>query len=204
MTRRGFTLIEVLAAVAVLALTYTVLAGTAMQGLANEGESHRRLRASLLADLQLSEIEVGLATGLPRDAETELDDYTLAVEVRPFDLHAFALAANEKATQERGAPRAAPDGAGGPPFQLLTAAPGAPSPHLEIIVHVRWIEGAFEQEVTRTTFAADPVAVQQAVAALPGAGGEQGAGETAPADSAQQPGELTPAPGEDAGGEADE
>lgn len=189
MRRGGFTLLEVLAAVAVLALSYTVLAGTAMQGLANEGESHRRLRASLLADLQIGEIESALAAAAPPVGvtETELEDYVISVESRPFDLGAFALAgrvegAPGSAAGGEGAAvppgGTAPGGAGapgsGPPFQLLTAAPGAPSPLYEVIVRVSWMEGGYEREVTRTTFAADPVAVQQAVASLGGAG-EDGA-----------------------------
>jgi len=213
MSRRGFTLLEVLAAVAVLAIAYTVLAGTAMQGLANEGEAHRRLHASLLADLQLSEIEAGLAAGAPPAPvqETELEDYTLSVEVLPYDLADFAAAAQELLAEKRGAPRpTAPDGAAaGPPLQLLSAAPGAPPPLFQVVVHVRWVEGAFEREVTRTTFTADPVAVQQAVATLPGAGGENAgegaAGEdAAPSEAPPQTGEQAPAPDEDAGLEGEE
>jgi prepilin-type N-terminal cleavage/methylation domain-containing protein len=208
--RQGFTLLEVLAAVAVLALSYTVLAGTAMQGLANEGEAHRRLRASLLADLEMSGIEAGLAAAAPPlgVTEGEQEDFVISIEVRPFDLGAFALAGPENAAQGRAAPRAEPSaesaaGAGaGPPFQLLTAPPGAPSPLLEIIVRVSWMEGTFEQAVTRTTFSADPVAVQQAVASLPGAGGEEAANAEVDA-AAQDPGELSPEP-DDAEAEPEE
>lgn len=205
MRRRGFTLLEVLAAVAVLALAYSVLAGTAMQGLANEGEAHRRLRASLLADLQLSEIEAALAAGTPPAPvpETELDDYTLSVEVLPYDLADFATAAQQQVAETRAAPRpptggAADAAAAGPPLQLLSAAPGAPPPLFEVIVHVRWVEGAFEREVTRTTFTADPIAVQQAVATLPGAGGEDAGGkESAAPDAEPQPGEQAAPPSEE-------
>jgi prepilin-type N-terminal cleavage/methylation domain-containing protein len=208
-SRRGFTLLEVLAAVAVLALAYSVLAGTAMQGLANEGEAHRRLRASLRADLEISAIEAGLAAASPPLGanEVEEEDYTVAVEVRPFDLGAFALAGPApQAGAERGAarpdeaaPQASPETGGvqasGPPFQLLTAAPGAPPPLLEIVVSVRGMEGSFEQAVTRTTFSADPATVQQAVASLPGAGGETA--ENAAADAAaQDPDQLGPEPSE--------
>ncbi|MFB3118027.1 MAG: prepilin-type N-terminal cleavage/methylation domain-containing protein, partial [Myxococcota bacterium] len=49
----GFTLIEVLGAVAILAILYTTLATVAIRGLRSEGESRRMLEASLLADWQL-------------------------------------------------------------------------------------------------------------------------------------------------------
>lgn len=195
--RRGFTLLEVLAAVAVLALSYTVLAGTAMQGLANEGEAHRRLRASLLADLQITEIESALVAAAPPVGvtETELEDYVISVESRPFDLGAFALSGQVEdapGSARRGEGAAVPPGGAeaagsGPPFALLAAAPGAPSPLFEIIVRVSWMEGGYEREVTRTTFAADPVMVQQAVASLGGSG-----------DAAAAPDGEAPAPDADA------
>ncbi len=190
MRGRGFTLLEVLAAIAVLALVYTALAQAAMQGLAHEGDASRRLRASLLADQVLSEIEAQLAANVaPSVGLTETEDedqaYAIAVEVRPFDLGAFALAAAETAAAQRGQPGVgeAPNAAGGPALQLLTAPPGAPPPLLEIDVTVRWLEGADEQLVTRTTFAADPAIVGAALASLPSAGAEgqdTGDGELAP------------------------
>jgi len=203
--RRGFTLLEVLAAVAVLAIAYTVLAGTAMQGLANEGETYRRLRASTLADLTISQIEAGLAVAAPPvdESATEFEDFVVVTEVRPYDLGAFALAVQEEATGRRKLLKGSEAGAT-PPFQLLTVPPGAKaSPLLEIVVRVRWLEGAYEREVTRTTFAADPQLVQQAVASLPGANGQDAPGEATPeGDAADEPvgGDL---PGE-SDAEADE
>jgi prepilin-type N-terminal cleavage/methylation domain-containing protein len=52
---RAFTLLEVMAAVALLGILYTVLARVAIEGLRAEGESKRRLEASLLADARLEE-----------------------------------------------------------------------------------------------------------------------------------------------------
>lgn len=177
---RGFTLLEVLAAVAVLALVYTALAQAAMQGLSHEGDASRRLRASLLADQALAEIEAQLAAGTAPAVgliEAEEEEFAVKVEVRPFDLGAFALQAGEKAAALLGEPTgieaAKP---AGPSFQLLTAQPGAPSPLLEIAIRVAWEEAGFEQEVTRTTFAAEPIAV---AAALEGLAGTQGADEGA-------------------------
>jgi prepilin-type N-terminal cleavage/methylation domain-containing protein len=187
--RRGFTLLEVLAAVAVLALVYTALAQAAMQGLSHEGDASRRLEASLLADLALAEIEGQLAAGTAPAlglVEAEEGDFAVKIDVRPFDLGAFALQAGDAAATLRGEGTDL-EGAqpGTPAFQLLTSQPGAPAPLLEIEVRIGWVEGGFEQEVTRTTFAADPATVAAALASLApseeaGAadeGGEEGAGE---------------------------
>jgi prepilin-type N-terminal cleavage/methylation domain-containing protein len=178
-SRRGFTLLEVLAAVAVLALVYTALARAAMQGLAHEGDASRRLRASLLADQALAEVEAQLAAGVaptPGITELEEEEFAISVEVRPFDLGAFALEAGEAAAAVLGEPTgvegARPDG---PSFQLLTAQPGAPAPLFEIDVRVRWLEGSFEQEATRTSFAADPARVSAALEGLSAAASEEGA-----------------------------
>lgn len=202
--RRGFTLLEVLAAVAVLALVYTALAGSAMQGLANEGESYRRLRACMLADLTLSQIEAGLEAAAPPidETETEVEDYVVSTSVKPFDLVPFALAVQEQNTGKRKIVKGVEAGAT-PPYELLSVPSGArTAPLLEIVVRVRWLEGVYEREVTRTTFASDPVLVQQAVAALPGAGGEPAAGEetseTKPNAAAPDSADATDLPGEEA------
>ena len=186
--RRGFTLLEVLAAVAVLALVYTALAQAAMQGLSHEGDASRRLRASLLADLALAEIEGQLAAGVAPPAgliEAEEEEFALSVEVRPFDLGAFALLAGEAAAALRAEPTGL-EGAqpGEPSFQLLTALPAAPSPLIEIEIRVAWVEGGFEQVVTRTSFAADPAAV---AAALEGLGAAEGADEADGGDEGDAP-----------------
>ena len=85
---RGLTLLEVLGAVALLGILYSVLAGSAIEGLRSEGESRRRLRASLLADERLAEIELALQGGsappLGEESE-EQDGFTLVTEVRGFE-----------------------------------------------------------------------------------------------------------------------
>ena len=53
--RGGFSLFEVLAAVAILALTVTMLARGAIQGMGYEGDASRRFTASLIADQLLFE-----------------------------------------------------------------------------------------------------------------------------------------------------
>jgi len=58
---RGFTLLEVLAAVAILAVWFILIAGTAMQGLRAEGISRRRLEAAMIADQAMAELRQQVA-----------------------------------------------------------------------------------------------------------------------------------------------
>lgn len=145
---RGFTLLEVLAAVAVLGVLYTVLAGAAMDGLRHEGDAERRLRASLLADNVLAELEQAFATGAAPpvgQSEDERDEFTIEVDVRPFDL-AGILAALP------GAPEPDPDQL--PAVLLLPPGRGNP-PLVEVEVVVHWTEGAHEQSIQRLTHGFD-------------------------------------------------
>jgi prepilin-type N-terminal cleavage/methylation domain-containing protein len=189
-TRRGFTLLEVLAAVALLVIVYTLLASSAMQGNANEGENVRRLAASLLADRTLAGIEIQLAQQPPDLGVQEMTEgiFEIAVETRALDLSDFAAAAQEatpRGTSPGGGERST-EGA----FQLL-AAPrdqGA-SPLVEIQVAVRWMEGHIERMVTRTTFAADARVVGPLVQALAGeqaSAAEQQAAEEGKEDAEQE------------------
>ncbi|NQZ97312.1 MAG: type II secretion system protein [Myxococcales bacterium] len=144
---RGFTLLEVLAAVALLGVLYTVLARVATQGLRAEGESRRRLEASLIADQELSRIESGLnewtAPKVGR-SKTESD---------PFEIH-------QNVTDYW--PPFQPDDDSEPrpsdkPLPTLFPAPNtrAPSAVRKIVIRVVWFEGAYEREVVRTTFGFD-------------------------------------------------
>jgi len=190
---RGFTLLEVIAAVAVLALVYTSLARAAMQGLANQGDASRRLRASLLADQALAQIEALLAAGTApplgqSEAPSPDEDFAITVEVRAFEDFALALAATE--AEPGAAPRRAPERDEGSREEttraLLAAPPGGAPPLLEIAVRVRWIEGVHEQEVSRTTFAADPAVVDPLLQAI---------AEQSDADAGDQEGEAAAEPG---------
>jgi prepilin-type N-terminal cleavage/methylation domain-containing protein len=85
---RGFTLLEVMAAVLVLGILYSVLANAAIRGLRSEGESKRRIEASLLADRALSDLEIQLSLGqIPEKGATEetFDPYVVSTTVVPFD-----------------------------------------------------------------------------------------------------------------------
>jgi prepilin-type N-terminal cleavage/methylation domain-containing protein len=88
-SERGFTLLEVLAAVVVLGLAYVALGSSGIQGLQHEGEARRRLGASLLADAALGDIEANVEAGgappLGQD-ETDQGDYRVTVEVAPYSV----------------------------------------------------------------------------------------------------------------------
>lgn len=146
----GFTLLEVMAALAVLGLVYVVVAQSAMQGLQTEGDAGRRLRASLLADRVLNDLELGLAGGSAPalgELETTEEEFTVLVAVSPFDLGSLL----QDATGQEG-------GLASPTAELDLLQPpdrGAAPTLMSIAVRVAWIEGISEQEVTRTSFAFD-------------------------------------------------
>lgn len=149
----GFTLLEVLAAVMILAIWFTVIFGTAVQGLRAEGVSRRRLEAAMIADRALAELEASTLDGSvpPIDSDiSEEDIYTVTVTVRPFSEGGAAAAAQavSGANSEDAAP---PD---------LEALLGQQMPErtgnlraFDIVV--AWQEGSIERSVTRTSFAFD-------------------------------------------------
>lgn len=164
-SQRGFTLLEVMVAVALLGLVVSVLAGSAIQGMSYEGEGARRLRASLLADQALFEIETGLKLGVPPQPMHEErqagDGFELTVDVQPLDA-AEALAALLAPAPED--PRAA-----APSPRGAADATAVPLPLFQVLVRVAWAEGVNQREVTRTTFAFDASAAAKALGAGSGA-----------------------------------
>jgi hypothetical protein len=152
----GFTLFEVLGAVAILAIVYTTLSGVAIHWLRSEGESRRMLEASLLADWELSEFELELETGVAPElgiTETEGDDgFTVTWEVTPFQTVIFKTASDKE--RERDAGKST-----GQPAPVPTGQPGsadaAAPPFLQVDLRVSWIEAGNEHSVTRTIFAVD-------------------------------------------------
>lgn len=153
----GFTLLEVLAAVAILGIWYMVMASIATQGLRAEGESQRRLRASLLADEILADLESGLVLGSAPAAQTEetvRDRFTVRVVVEPYLL------------EFPGPPDIAnPEGKPEPALQKLVG-PSGESLLSQIEVEVSWIEGSTAQRVWRESFGLDLVPVLAALAEL--------------------------------------
>ena len=62
-THTGFTMVEVVAAVAILGIWFTLLVTLVSDGVASETTSHIRLEASLLADEVLADAEATLLSG---------------------------------------------------------------------------------------------------------------------------------------------
>jgi hypothetical protein len=170
--RGGFTLLEVMGAVVVLGLVYVVLAEAAIQGLRGEGDADRRLRAGLLADAEIAQIESSLALGTApvpgRSVRTD-GDYEIEVSVTPFAPPGELLA---------NLPELDPAA----PSLLHGTRPGDPGALRAVEVHVRWDDGSGPLEVVRVTWAYDPAAAEQALqlaglgadAAQPGAPGSGG------------------------------
>jgi prepilin-type N-terminal cleavage/methylation domain-containing protein len=159
----AFTLLEVMAAVAVVAIVFTTLARVASQGLQSEGTSHRRLEASLLADSVLADIEDQIAAGTTPEIGSseegeEEDTFAIFVDVTAFDL----LSAIPMPDSGDGAFASAEPG-----FSLGGGGIGgsAETPLRQIQISVVWNEGLHEQSVTRTTFGIDQAAIQSVLGA---------------------------------------
>jgi len=152
----GFTLFEVLGAVAILAIVYTTLSGVAMNWLRSEGESRRMLEASLVADLLISEFEMDLDTGVaPELGVTQFEDENgllLTWEVTPFQTKIFKTAQEQE--QERNAQNPTAQPVPIPPAQAAATDEIAP-PFLQVELRVAWFEAGVERAVTRTLFAVD-------------------------------------------------
>ena len=159
---RALTLLEVMAAVALLGILYTVLAKAATQGVRSEADSRRRMEASLLADATLAEIETLLAVGealqLER-TEIEEEEFHVSIEVTPFELP------TELAGELSGTPPGAPSAFG-------AGETDAPSLVQRVEVRVVWDDGIFERSAKRVTFAFDTEAAQALTGALEVGGDE--------------------------------
>ena len=172
----GFTLLEVLAAVAILAIAYSQLGASGIQGLQHEGEAKRRIAASLLADSTMTEIESAIEAGTAPpigEDEREQGAFRVKVAVEPFTL---AVPDDQPTTGKRlgharsrlgGDANAAPQPVA--PMSLLGGSergPGQTSPLRRIRVEVAWDEGFGERSTTRLTYALDPEAAADTLQAL--------------------------------------
>ena len=176
MPQAGFTLLEVLAAVAILGIAYIALGSSGIQGLQHEGEARRRFQASLLADSVLSEIETGLEAGVVPPIgtdEREADDFKIEVEIAPFSIvvpeeegkggKRLGNARSRLGGSDEQAPQPV---APGPSLLGGERAPGAVSPLRKVDVRILWNEGFGERMVSRTTFALDREAAGPALQAI--------------------------------------
>ena len=158
----GFSLLEVLGAIAILGIWFAIISEIAMLGLRNEGRSHRAMLASLVADEVLAEMEIAMLTGQWPEISTdeqERDGYTVRTDVQPYDL--------QLPPPETGRRADAAANQGGSPFTHLGgSSANADSPLLSVKIEVVWFEGSGEDSVTRETFAVDPSQAAQALAAL--------------------------------------
>jgi prepilin-type N-terminal cleavage/methylation domain-containing protein len=152
---RGFTLIEVLAAVLVLGVLYTVLAGVAIEGLHAEGTSMRRLEASLLADRLLVTLEEQIAAGsIPPIGvqEEEEDIFDLVISVRELDLESITPPepdGSDREVQRAGTASLFGNDSGTQPSRLR-----------EIDVRISWLELDRELYVQRTSYAFDATGLE--------------------------------------------
>lgn len=168
---RGFTLLEVLVAIALLGMVVSALAGSAIEGMSYEGDASRRTRASLLADRALWQIEAALKLGAPpqpsHEESQEGEEFRILVDVQPLDLSQGGLGALLAPASD------APGGATPEPSSDGATA-AALMPLYQVFVRVSWIEGLRELEVTRSTFAFDGSAAAQALGASAGANADAG------------------------------
>lgn len=198
--RRGFTLFEIMAAVLVMGVVFTALAGVNIEGMLAEGLSRRRLEASLLADELLSDLEAQLVAGsFPEvgTSEREVGGFRVTVNVEPFDPSPYlALAEDDDAP----AGRSREDEP-----QSLLAPPRNGEPSLirsfQVVVSwsedggAAWLDGSGEQQVRRTTFAYDAAAVAPFVEGVVGTAEAAGGGSAGDGGEAGSGGDAAGAGG---------
>jgi prepilin-type N-terminal cleavage/methylation domain-containing protein len=181
--RRGFTLLEVMAAFALLAIAYTTLGGAGAQSLQKEGEAARRLNASLIADRALEGLELAFDQGVaPPIGEEETSEgiYRVAIRVAPWEPvipereRSLAVERSERRARRPGESIRDDEGASLGP-SLLVGERGQPGPLRRVDVVVTWDEGWSEGRVVRTSFGLDTEAAAASLQAL-GAAAEQAAG----------------------------
>lgn len=139
---RALTLLEVMAAVAILGLVYAYLSKAASQGILTTGESRWRLEASLLADQELADIERETRAGTPLDAgeqDREVDDFTVVRRIEIWSLPPELLPEPDTDTDAEGT-------------SLLAGSATAPGILRRIQVVVRWFDGVHDQSIERVTF----------------------------------------------------
>ncbi len=155
----AFTLLEVLAAVLILGLSFMILATGATQGLRAEGTAKRRLEASLLADTFLAGLEAQWSRGAapPREpTEREAGPFVVRIDGIPLDLEALLAPAGGARPTRPGQ---------SDPLALLTLTAGANNPLVEVTVEVAWSDGVDERSVIRRTYAIDSEIITAALEA---------------------------------------
>ena len=166
---QGFTLLEVLGAVAVLGIWYFVLAAWATDGLIREGQSLRKMRAGLIADRALAELEaISLGGAVPELMDEvvepeDLDDelYLIRKQITPFTLDYGSGKTSEE--QENDLAQSFNEDLPPLPSLLGQNIPGFARHLYQINVIVSWTEGFMnEQAVYRTTYVFDMTSAAEA------------------------------------------
>lgn len=151
---RGFTLIEVLGAVAVLGISYMMLATASIRGLRMIGESGRRSDASLLADRLLSEIELKAEIGQLIEVgyeESEEEPFTVIVEIIDLAQEYGSSGTGNASEDLLGFLASEANG----PFAEFRDSNWLLGYLREVHISVEWQEGANEIAVTRTSYIYD-------------------------------------------------
>ena len=171
---QGFSLIEVLAAVSLLIVLFIPLVRAAIDGLRSEGDSRRRMEASLLADNALAELESDLVIGIvPAVGEEpwEVREFRGITKVTSFELPEVIEENDSEFANQRIHEIGSLEGDLGAE-QTIFPLPGSneESPLRKIEITVSWpgfgdpdpSEGAAElrNRVVRTTFAFDLISVR--------------------------------------------
>lgn len=155
---RALTLLEVMAAVALLGIVYAYLARAASQGILTSGESRWRLEASLLADQELADLEREMRAGAPlelgRQDPREEGDFTVARRIEVWSLPAELM------------PPRDPDSTG--PSLLGRGPNDALGTLRRVRVRVAWFDGVRDQHIERVTFVYDTLAAANAAGLQPG------------------------------------
>lgn len=145
---RGLTLLEVMAAVAILGLVYTVLARTGTQGIMSEARSRELLEASLIADETLADLGARMLAGaVPAlgTTEQEVGEYRVEIETVPWQ--------PPEAIAEL-IPTASPQVVGdGSPRNLGLVR--------QFTVRVSWFDGIGERSVKRVSYMIDMLSLRQ-------------------------------------------
>ena len=153
----GFTLFEVLGAVAIMGISYALLATVAVQSVRSIGESQRRIQASMMADDQLAEIELAAEIGQPIELrDEEFDEEPFLVRVEVLDMEELYPPQGDVSQANNLIEYLAAESAGA--FAELRQSNFLLGYLREIHVTVSWMEGIDEKVVTRTAFIYDQMA----------------------------------------------
>jgi prepilin-type N-terminal cleavage/methylation domain-containing protein len=179
-SRAGFTLIEVVGAVAIVGIWFLILSTAAFNGIAAESRSQRRLEASLIADEVLADAEAQMLLGLPVELDADqygdldadgIPEYVVVIESTPFDPRERLVPAGPAAS---GVPFVDPRAGAS---RGDAAADALTMERIQIDVH---LEADFERDdeevpvlASRTTWAIEPTSLDALAptAAPPGAPG---------------------------------